>query len=128
MSDLTSYTPSSKVKPQRRISEAAAVYVAEEEVAMTTISTKNQITLPVHLLRELGLAPGDRLAITREGGRLVLRARPKDWVRYHGGSLAGVYGATREEIDAGIRELREDADRDEAIEGAWSGQEPGTQR
>ena len=95
---------------------------------MTTISTKNQITLPAHLLRELGLTPGDRLAISREGGRLILRARPKDWARYHGGSLAGAYGATREEIDADIRDLRDDTDRDEAIEGAWAGQEPDPQR
>ncbi|MPZ48174.1 MAG: AbrB/MazE/SpoVT family DNA-binding domain-containing protein [Dehalococcoidia bacterium] len=124
MTDLTKHSP------QRKVSEAAALYFTDrqDEVAMTTISTKNQITLPAHLLRELGLTAGDRLAITREGGRLVLRARPRDWVSYHAGSLVGVYGATREEIDAGIRDLRDDPDRDEAIEGAWAGHKPDPQR
>jgi AbrB family looped-hinge helix DNA binding protein len=73
---------------------------------MTTISSKNQITLPVHLLRELGLAAGDRLAISREGNRLVLRGRPKDWAKYYGGSLRGLYGKDRAEIDAYLEELR----------------------
>jgi AbrB family looped-hinge helix DNA binding protein len=90
---------------------------------MSTISSKNQITLPAQLLRELGLTPGDRLAITREGNRLVLRARPRDWVRYHAGSLAGAYGRSREEMDEYVRELRTDTHRDEAIERAWSGRE-----
>jgi AbrB family looped-hinge helix DNA binding protein len=118
-------------KPKRprtvRIKEAAALYrvAPGEEEAMTTISSKNQITLPAHLLRELGLAPGDRLAIKRDGARLVLRPRPKDWVSYYGGSLAGVYGNTREETDHGIEELRAGwDDREGKIEEAWP--DPGT--
>src|SRR5438552_6364368 len=103
-------------KPQpakgSRISEAAgALYLAgarEDEEAMSTISSKNQITLPAHLLRELGLGPGDRLAVRREGPRLVLRARPKDWVKYHAGSLAGLYGRNRAEADAYVQDLREE--------------------
>lgn len=73
---------------------------------MTTISSKNQITLPAQLLRELGLGAGDRLVIRREGNRLVLRPRPKDWVEYYGGSLKGLYGETKEEMDAYVGELR----------------------
>ena len=65
------------------------------------------------LLRDLGIGPGDRLAVSREGNKLVLRARPKDWVQYHGGSLAGVYGRTAAEVAAYLDELREDAKRDE---------------
>jgi hypothetical protein len=76
----------------------------------------------------MGLAPGDRLAVAREGNRIVLRARPKDWVQYHAGSLAGLYGRNREEMDAYVRELRTDTDRDEAIERAWSGRQPDPQR
>jgi|SRR5437773_9407961 len=92
-----------------RVSEAAAVYFggAAEEV-MSTISSKNQITLPVHLLRELGIGPGDRLAVSRDGARLVLRARPRDWVRYHAGSLSGLYGRNAREADAYVRELRDE--------------------
>jgi len=109
-----------------RIKEAAALYrvAPGEEEAMSTISSKNQITLPAHLLRELGLAPGDRLAIKRDGARLILRPRPKDWVKYYAGSLAGIYGENREEIDRGVEELRVEWDREEEIEEAWS--DPGT--
>ena len=83
----------------------------KDETALSTISSKNQITLPAHLLREMGLGAGDRLAVSREGNRLVLRARPKDWVVYHGGSLRGLYGKNPEEIDAYVRELREESER-----------------
>jgi AbrB family looped-hinge helix DNA binding protein len=113
-----------------RISEAAVKYFVggTEDAAVTTISSKNQITLPAQLLREMGLAGGDRLAITREGGRLILRARPKDWVKYHGGSLPGLYGKDEQEIDAYIEELRADTSRDEEIERAWAGTEPAPER
>ncbi len=102
--------------PKVRIAEAAVEYIAhrQEGAAVSTISSKNQITLPAHLLREMGLGPGDRLAVTVEGNRMVLRARPKDWVQYHGGSLAGVYGNTPEDVDAYVADLRTEADRDEA--------------
>jgi AbrB family looped-hinge helix DNA binding protein len=114
-----------KGKAQRKVSEAAVEYIAgsRRDDVMTTISSKNQITLPAHLLRELGIGPGDRLAITRDGGRLVLRARPRDWVGYHAGSLAYLYGKTAEEADAYVKELRADDVRAEAIERAW--QRPG---
>jgi AbrB family looped-hinge helix DNA binding protein len=91
-----------------KVREAAVEYIADrrEEPSLTTISSKNQITLPVQLLREMGLGAGDRIAIRREGNRLVLRPRPKDWVEYYGGSLRGLYGETREEKDAYVDELR----------------------
>lgn len=111
-----------KERERSKVTEAALKYSAGEEVpAVTTISSKNQITLPAHLLREMGLRPGDRLAIGREGSRLVLRARPKDWVRHYAGSLSGLYGGTREEIDIYLRDLREEGSRAEEIERAWSG-------
>ena len=94
---------------------------------MTTISSKNQITLPAHLLREMGLGAGDRLSISREGGRLILRGRPKDWIRNHAGSLAGAYGKDKREIDAHIQELRQDETRDAEIERAWSGRKPSSE-
>lgn len=92
----------------RKVKEAAVEYIvaASEEPALTTISSKNQITLPAHLLRELGLSAGDRLVVRREGNRLVLRPRPKDWVEYYGGSLRGLYGESHEEMDAYVKELR----------------------
>ena len=112
-----------------RVKEAATVeYIASRrEDSVSTISTKNQITLPVQLLRELGLRPGDRLAVNREGNRLVLRARPKDWVNYHAGSLAGLYGRDAAEIDAYVKELRAEGERPEEIERAWTGTRPPAQ-
>jgi AbrB family looped-hinge helix DNA binding protein len=113
-----------------KIAEAALEYIVggQGEDAMTTISSKNQITLPAHLLREMGLGAGDRLAIAREGTRLVLRARPRDWVAYHAGSLAGHYGDSKEEQDAYLQDLRRDEARELAIERAWSGTEPAPKR
>ncbi len=122
---MTKEYAKSKVK-LARIAEAALKYDAsrKEEVTMSTISSKNQITLPAHLLRELGLTAGDRLAVRLEGDRLILRARPKNWVERYRGSLKGLYGDTREDVDAYIKELRDDRGHDEEIEEAWHGQRP----
>ncbi len=75
-------------------------------MSKTTISSKNQITLPARLLREIGLKPGDQLAVELDGLRLILHPRPKDWVSYTAGSMPGYYGKTKEEVDAYIEELR----------------------
>jgi AbrB family looped-hinge helix DNA binding protein len=104
-----------------KVAEAAVKYSVEEVPAVTTISSKNQITLPAHILREMGLAPGDRLAVGREGNRLVLRPRPRDWVRHYAGSLGGLYGATREEADAYLKDLRTEDARSAEQERAWAG-------
>ena len=111
--------------PEVRVAEAALEYITgRREEAVSTISSKNQITLPVQLLRQMGVGPGDRLAVALEGSRLVLRARPKDWVEHYAGSLRGIYGKNAEEIDAYVRELRDSSHRDELIERAWAGTEP----
>ena len=108
--------------PANRVAEAALEYITgRREEAVSTISSKNQITLPVHLLRQMGVKPGDRLAVTLEGGRLVLRARPKDWVEHYAGSVPDLWGETVEEIDAHIREGRETPERDAELERAWTG-------
>ena len=118
--DFTYRAKSDKVPA--RVAEAAVEYISNRrEEAVSTISTKNQITLPVHLLRQMGVGPGDRLAVTLEGGRLVLRARPRDWVEHYAGSLPNLWGDTIEEIDAHIREGRETPERDAEIERAWTG-------
>ena len=102
--ELTKKTRRSKV------SEAAIVYLPQEGTAMpkTTLSSKYQITLPARLVRELGLQPGDKLAVELEDGHLVLHPQPKDWVAYTAGSMPGYYGKTKEEIDAYLREVRGD--------------------
>ena len=108
--------------PKMKVSEAAVEYITgRKEEAVSTISSKNQITLPVHLLRQMGVGPGDRLGVALEAGRLVLRARPKDWVEHYAGSLPGYNGATVEEVDANIREGRDNPERDAELERAWTG-------
>jgi AbrB family looped-hinge helix DNA binding protein len=72
----------------------------------TTISSKYQITLPARLVREIGLQPGDQLAVELKGLRLILHPRPKDWLSYTAGSMPDYYGKTKEEIDAYLKEVR----------------------
>lgn len=114
-----------KQNQKRKVREAAVEYIVDRrEEAVTTISSKNQVTLPAHLVRELGLQSGDRLAVTLEGSRIVLRPRPKDWVGYHAGALAGLYGRDRKAVDAYVEKLRADTGRDAEIERAWAGRKP----
>jgi AbrB family looped-hinge helix DNA binding protein len=103
---LTKDTPNSKV------SEAVLEYLTAAtegvpQVGLAKLSSKNQITLPVAAVRQLGLRPGDRLTVRLEDGRIILKPRPKDWVQHYRGRLRGVYGASVEEIDAYVREERE---------------------
>lgn len=57
---------------------------------MSTISRKNQVTLPVDALREAGLEPGDDVTVRATGaGRLEL-VRAEDLAR----EFAGVVDAT----------------------------------
>ena len=76
------------------------------EVARATLSSKNQITLPVAMVRHLGLEPGRKLMLRLENDRIILRPEPEDWVEYLRGSAKGVYGKTREEMDAYVRRER----------------------
>ena len=119
--DFTYQRKTDKI-PAARVAEAALEYIVNRrEESVSTISSKNQITLPVQLLRQMGVGPGDRLAVALEGGRLVLRARPKDWVEHYAGSLRGHWGGRVGEIEAEIREGRETPERDAEIERAWTG-------
>lgn len=111
-----------KKSSRGKVREAALAYLTEEAttVPTTTISSKYQITLPARLVRELGLKPGDKLAVETESGRIILHPRPKDWLSYVAGSTPGLYGDTKEEVDAYLREVRGDwatpDDEDESSE------------
>ena len=71
-----------------------------------TLSSKNQVTLPVDMVRTLGLKPGDKIVVELIDDHLVLVPQPESWVDYFKGSLKGVYGSTKEEIDRYISEVR----------------------
>jgi AbrB family looped-hinge helix DNA binding protein len=59
---------------------------------MPKLSRKNQVTIPVEVLRKSGLKPGDEMSVRAIGrGRLELERRP-DLVDQFAGSLpSGIY-------------------------------------
>lgn len=75
-----------------------------------TMSSKNQVTLPAAMVRALGLEAGDKLVAEMIDDRIVLLPRPDSWAEYMIGSLEGVYGSTREEVDRYIAEVRYGSD------------------
>jgi antitoxin ChpS len=98
-----------KDSQQSKVREALLEYLVAEsgsQRATATLSSKNQITLPVAMVRRLGLKPGRKLMLRLEGDRIVLRPEPEDWVEYLRGSAKGVYGKTRDEMDAYVRRER----------------------
>ena len=104
-------TPLTKQPSGRKVREVALAYLTEgasamSEVATAKLSSKHQITLPVAMVRRLGLQPGRRLMLRLEGDRILLRPEPEDWVEYFHGSMKGVYGSTIEEMDEYVRKER----------------------
>ncbi len=63
----------------------------------TRLSSKRQITLPLKVVRALGLTPGDRLRVDTAGEQIVLSRdeglseRRLRAIREVAGSMAGVY-------------------------------------
>jgi bifunctional DNA-binding transcriptional regulator/antitoxin component of YhaV-PrlF toxin-antitoxin module len=61
------------------------------------MSSKRQVTLPLHVVDALGLSPGDELRVEVEGARIVLSrqdglaARRRRAIEGVAGSLPGVY-------------------------------------
>ncbi len=75
-------------------------------MATITLSSKHQVTLPVDIVRTLGLKAGDKLVAELIDDRIVLLPQPESWADYFVGSMKGVYGNTTEEIDRYIAEVR----------------------
>jgi bifunctional DNA-binding transcriptional regulator/antitoxin component of YhaV-PrlF toxin-antitoxin module len=62
-------------------------------VGETTITGKNQISLPAKGLRELGWERGDQLLVEAvHGDMLVLFRRPTNWVDAFAGRLGDLFG------------------------------------
>ncbi len=126
------YTREPKTRTWLR--ETAAKYYAEPPRTVT-LSSKYQVTLPVAMVRALELKPGDRIRVELEGEGIVLRPQPGNLVEYFMGSMKGVYGKNREEMDAYVRGEREswrhrdrvigleDAPNDEGKPEDWRGPE-----
>ena len=75
-------------------------------MATITLSSKHQVTLPVDIVRSLGLKAGDKLIAELIDDRIVLLPQPESWADYFVGSMKGVYGSTKEGIDRYIAEVR----------------------
>ncbi|MGH3031545.1 MAG: AbrB/MazE/SpoVT family DNA-binding domain-containing protein [Gaiellaceae bacterium] len=65
----------------------------------TRLSRKNQVTIPVAVLGDTGLGPGDELKVEAENGRIVLSPtqslaeRRRAAIERTAGSLTGAYPA-----------------------------------
>ena len=81
----------------------------QPHVKETTITGKNQVTLPAEAVRQLGWEKGDRLlvnVIDMNGLKMMTLMRPaEDWGDALAGRLAGVIG-THEENLAYLEEER----------------------
>lgn len=58
---------------------------------MSKLSSKNQITIPVEVLRESGLVPGEHLVVRASGRGRVEIERAEALIERYQGSLAGIW-------------------------------------
>jgi bifunctional DNA-binding transcriptional regulator/antitoxin component of YhaV-PrlF toxin-antitoxin module len=78
--------------------------VKERRRGATTISSKNQITIPAAELRAAGLEAGERLVARADGPGRVILERQHDVLADFAGALTGVY------TDHGVDALRDEWD------------------
>lgn len=80
---------------------------APEMVGETTLTGKNQISLPAHGVRLLGWERGDRLLVEVIGeDMMVLIRRPKRWSKEFAGRLTDVFGTHEETLRYRAEERR----------------------
>lgn len=72
---------------------------------LATISSKNQITLPVDILKELGLKAGYKVMIQKETGqkKITLSPAPQNMTDYFAGSAQKTF----EELEGGENFLKQ---------------------
>jgi AbrB family looped-hinge helix DNA binding protein len=73
------------------------------KTAVSSVSSKGQIVIPAALRDQMGLVPGTRVSLERNGDTIVLRPLTKAFVR----SLRGYFR------DSSLEELRERSHRDD---------------
>lgn len=83
---------------------------------IVTVSSKNQITLPAEIVRAFDIKAGEKLIIEGIQWRIVMVKESENKLERYVGSLKGVYGSTKEEIDRYIAEERRGWDRDEWLQ------------
>jgi AbrB family looped-hinge helix DNA binding protein len=68
-------------------------------IGETTLTGKNQISLPASGIRQLGWKRGDRLLVeVVDNEMIVLIRRPDDWVEAFAGKLTDVFGTHEENL------------------------------
>jgi bifunctional DNA-binding transcriptional regulator/antitoxin component of YhaV-PrlF toxin-antitoxin module len=68
-------------------------------VGETTITGKNQVSLPAQGTRRLGWERGDRLIVQLLGEDvMILRRRPANWAEAYAGKLGHVFGSHEETL------------------------------
>jgi AbrB family looped-hinge helix DNA binding protein len=68
-------------------------------VGETTLTGRNQISLPASVVRQLGWKRGDRLLVETIGDDvMILIRRPVDWVEALAGKLTDVFGTHEENL------------------------------
>jgi AbrB family looped-hinge helix DNA binding protein len=72
-----------------------------------TVSIKGQFVIPAEIREELGIRPGMRIAVIREGNRIILEPVNEEYIRSLRGCLAGGPSMT----DALLKERREEEKR-----------------
>jgi len=72
---------------------------------MPRVSTKNQVTLPVDVMRAAGLRPGDEVTVRPVGEGEVIVAVRGSRVRRHAGIAKGIYR------EAELERLRDEWER-----------------
>jgi bifunctional DNA-binding transcriptional regulator/antitoxin component of YhaV-PrlF toxin-antitoxin module len=105
-----------------RVEEARVPYMVSPlqppsviEMATTRLSSKNQITLPVAMVRMLGLRPGDEVDLTawQDAIRVERHLDGEDLLTDLEGSMAHVpEWSTKEKIDEYIRNERDSWNRE----------------
>ncbi len=96
------------------VATASGVYGRErvvnrlERVGQTTITGKNQISLPASGLRRLGWGRGDRLLVqVLNEDILVIIRQPDSWTEEFSGQLGHVFGSHEENLSGLDSERRE---------------------
>lgn len=108
-------TAPKKPRPHTRVAEARLAYRADEpdhsrHYAVTRLSSKNQITLPVAMVRDLGMKPGDEINLRLLDDTIYVSRRPQtpdEWIAKFRGSMHVPGWGSREEIDEYIRGERD---------------------
>ena len=79
-------------------SEKGATLEAAQVIGETTLTGKNQISLPAAGVRRLRWTKGDRLLVETIGDVIVLVRRPENWTEAYAGRLSNVFGTHEETL------------------------------